>query len=284
MRETAGRLWDAARELGYRGEMVLMPVTEVHGAEPPPDVARQMLRAEVILAITSRSVSHTRARAAATQKGVRIATMAGVTGEMLERFAGVDLEAMGRRTNRVADILDKGEQVRLGSEAGTGLSFSIRGRLAHGRKASVFDRPGYWGNIPCGEAFIAPVEQSVQGRLVVDASVAGIGLLREAMVFEIDGGRAVSIEGGEAARRFAAVLNEPRKRQVAEFGVGTNDRARITGVVLEDEKVLGTCHVAFGNNVFFGGANRVGLHLDCVVREPTIEVDGEVVMSRGVLR
>jgi leucyl aminopeptidase (aminopeptidase T) len=205
--------------------------------------------------------------------------MAGVTEDILRRFSRVDLLQMKARTNMFADILDQGRQVFLTSKRGTSLGFSIAERVAHGRKASIFDRPGYWGNIPCGEAFIAPVEDSVNGTLVIDASISGIGLVDRDATFHIERGKVVDIEGGSAARRFEALLDASSKRQVAEFGIGTNDRAEITGATLEDEKVLGTCHVAFGNNRFFGGTNQVDFHMDCVMRAPTIVVDGRTIMG-----
>jgi leucyl aminopeptidase (aminopeptidase T) len=238
-----------------------------------------MLAADVIFIITTKSLSHTRARAKASEKGARIATMAGVSEEILRRFSQVDLLQMKARTNRLADMLDRGTRVLLSSKKGTELSFSIAGRIAHGRKASIFDQPGYWGNIPCGEAFIAPVEDSVNGTLVIDASIAGIGLVDRNATFRIENGGVVDIEGGSAARRFEALLDDSSKRQVAEFGIGTNDKAEITGTTIEDEKVLGTCHIAFGNNRFFGGTNQVDFHMDCVMRAPKIVVDGRIIMG-----
>jgi leucyl aminopeptidase (aminopeptidase T) len=278
-REIARQFLETAEELGHGVELATVPIPEVHGVEPPAAVAGSMLAADVILIVTTRSLSHTRARAEATRKGARIATMAGVTEDILRRFSQVDLLQMKARTNMYADILDRGEAVLLTSKRGTDLAFSIAGRIAHGRKASIFDRPGYWGNIPCGEAFIAPIEDSVNGTLVIDASIAGIGLVDGDVTFHIRSGKVVELEGGSAARRFEALLDDSRKRQVAEFGIGTNDKAEITGTTLEDEKALGTCHVAFGNNAFFGGENPVGFHMDCVMRAPTIVVDGRVIMG-----
>jgi leucyl aminopeptidase (aminopeptidase T) len=273
----AKRLRDAAEEFGYAAELATVPIPEVHGVEPPAAVASKMIEADVIFMITTKSLSHTQARANATAKGARIATMSGVTEEILQRFAEVDLQQMKARTNRLADILDQGEQVLLTSSKGTKLAFSIAGRAAHGRKASIFDRPSFWGNIPCGEACIAPVEDSVNGKLIIDTSIAGVGLVDQDAIFGIEQGKVVSIEGGKAARQFEALLDDPRKRQVAEFGIGTNDKAQITGITLEDEKVLGTCHIAFGNNKFLGGINEVQFHMDCVMRDPTIIVDGQLI-------
>jgi len=275
----ARQFLEVAEELGHAAELAKVPIPEVHGVEPPAAVATKMLAADVIFIITTKSLSHTLARAHATERGARIATMAGVTEDILRRFSRVDLVQMKARTNMFADILDRGRQVLLTSKGGTSLAFSIAERVAHGRKASVFDQPGYWGNIPCGEAFIAPVEDSVNGTLVIDASIAGIGLVDRNTTFRIEKGKVVDIIGGSAARRFEVLLDDSSKRQVAEFGIGTNDKAEITGTTLEDEKVLGTCHIAFGNNKFFGGTNEVDFHMDCVMRAPTVVVDGQIIMG-----
>jgi leucyl aminopeptidase (aminopeptidase T) len=275
----ARRFLDVAEELGHAAEIVTVPIPEVHGVEPPEAVAREMLAADVIFIITTKSLSHTLARANATERGARIATMAGVTDDILRRFSRVDLVEMKARTNRIADVLDRGTRVLLTSEEGTDLTFSIAGRIAHGRKASIFDQPGYWGNIPCGEAFVAPIEDSVNGKLVIDGSIAGIGLVDRNAAFTIERGEVVDVDGGRAAREFEILLDDSAKRQVAEFGIGTNDRAEITGITIEDEKVLGTCHIAFGNNRFFGGTNQVDFHVDCVMRAPTIVIDERVIMG-----
>jgi len=275
----AKQFLEVAEELGHAAELATVPIPEVHGIEPPAAVAKKMLAADVIFIVTTKSMSHTLARASATERGARIATMAGVTEDILRRFSGVDLRQMKARTKMFADILDHGRQVFLTSKKGTSLAFCIAERVAHGRKASVFDRPGYWGNIPCGEAFIAPIEDSVNGTLVIDASIAGIGLVDRNATFRIENGKVVDIEGGSAARRFEALLDDSSRRQVAEFGIGTNDKAEITGTTIEDEKVLGTCHIAFGNNRFFGGTNQVDFHMDCVMRAPTIVVDGRIIMG-----
>ena len=275
----ARRFLDVAEELGHGAELVTAPIPEVHGVEPPAAVARKMLAADVIFIITTKSLSHTLARANATERGARIATMAGVTEDILRRFSRVDLVQMKARTNMIADILDRGARVLLTSKEGTNLTFSIAGRIAHGRKASIFDQPGHWGNIPCGEAFVAPIEDSVDGKLVIDASIAGIGLVDRNVTFSVERGKVIDIEGGRAARQFEILLDDSTKRQVAEFGIGTNDRARITGTTIEDEKVLGTCHIAFGNNRFFGGVNQVDFHMDCVMRAPTIVIDERVIMG-----
>ena len=70
---------------------------------------------------------------------------------------------------------------------------------------------------------------------------------------------------------------------VAELGIGTNEKAKLTGNLLEDEKILGTCHVAFGASAAIGGTVQVPVHLDCVVMRPDVSVDGEPLVSAGEL-
>src|SRR5262249_14931837 len=155
------------------------------------------------------------------------------------------------------------------------LSLSLEGRTAI-PDTGLLDRPGSFGNLPAGESFLAPVEGTAEGRLVVDASLAGLGVLEQPVTLEIRAGSIVDVAGGPTADQFRATLDGVGKagRVVCELGVGTNDRARVTGIVLEDEKVLGTVHIAFGNNVGFGGTNDVPFHVDGVVTRPTLEIDG----------
>jgi leucyl aminopeptidase (aminopeptidase T) len=160
----------------------------------------------------------------------------------------------------------------------------IAGREAHA-SSGLFREKGQWGNLPTGEAYLAPVEGQSEGVVVVDGSMAGVGLVRTPIRITVERGYATAIEGGEEAERLRALL-EPHGRDaytVAEFGIGTNDRAILTGVILEDEKVMGTIHIAFGDNKSMGGTVRVASHLDGLVTAPTVLLDGEVIMRDGVL-
>jgi aminopeptidase len=182
------------------------------------------------------------------------------------------------RANRVCDRLDRASEVQVTTAAGTELFFSIAGRLAHGRKGGLYREPGQWGNLPCGEAFVAPVEGSARGVYVVDASHGGVGTLAEPIRVRVEDGRAVRIDGGREAARLRGLLEsagEPEAFNLAEFGVGCNHAARICGVTLEDEKVLGTCHLALGRNDLFGGTVRASVHVDGVLAAPRMRLDGE---------
>jgi leucyl aminopeptidase (aminopeptidase T) len=197
---------------------------------------------------------------------------------ILLRTLTIDYAVVRERANRLCDRLDRAGEVRLTTAAGTALSFSIAGRVAHGRKGGLYREPGQWGNLPCGEAFVAPVEGSARGVYVVDASHGGVGTLAEPIRIHVEEGRAVRIEGGGDAARLRALLEsvgEPEAFNLAEFGIGCNHAARICGITLEDEKVRGTCHLALGRNDLFGGTVRARVHVDGVLTRPRILLDGE---------
>jgi leucyl aminopeptidase (aminopeptidase T) len=144
---------------------------------------------------------------------------------------------------------------------------------------------GQWGNLPTGEAYLAPLEGRSNGLVVVDGSMAGVGMVDRPIHIVVRDGYATDISGGEAARRLVALL-EPHGRDgrnVAEFGIGTNDRAILTGLILEDEKVMGTIHIAFGDNKSMGGSVRVASHLDGLIKAPTVWFDDRKIMEAGRL-
>ncbi|MDX1387776.1 MAG: aminopeptidase [Acidobacteriota bacterium] len=274
----------AARSLSAAVERVVIPVPERNGQEPPSEVAVRMKAADVVLIPVARSMSWTRARMEATACGVRIASMANIDETIIDRTFTLDYRRIRDRVNRFCDLLDEARSVRVTSDLGTELTFEIDGREAHGRKGGIYTEPGSWGNLPCGEAFIAPVEGTATGRYVIDASHAGVGRISSPITITVDAGRAVEIAGGPEAASLSTILEavgDPLAYNVAEFGIGCNDGARITGVILEDEKALGTCHIALGHNAFFGGSVEVPVHVDGVMRAPTILLDDRVVVVRG---
>ena len=279
-RAIAQALLDQARALEAEAVLVDMSVRSNNAAEPPRAVAAAMRDADVVVAPTTRSLSHTAARKAASDRGARVATMPGITQDMLERTMSADYAAVKRRSQAVAGILTEARLVRVTSDGGTDVTFDLAGRSALADTGDLRE-PGAFGNLPAGEGFIAPIEGATRGRIVFDGAEAIYG---EPLVVMIEGGYAVDLEG-EAGRRFREEI-EPRGAEafaVAELGIGTNEAARLTGEVLEDEKILGSIHVAFGDNHTFGGRVRVASHVDQVVLRPTVEVDGTTLLRGGEL-
>ena len=273
--------FNAAKRLHSDVTEIIMPVGNINGEEPPPAVAKKMLLFPVQLLITAKSLTHTRARENACKRGARIATMPSATKEMIERAVPISYHDLAMRNKKITAALTKAKTAHLTTPAGTDITFSLAGRKGE-PDDGVYRKKGEYGNLPAGEVFIAPLEWKTVGIYVVDASMAGMGKLPEPMRIEVKNGLATRVTGYRA-EYFSSLLRSTKHRNIAELGIGTNPNAIITGNVLEDEKVMGTVHIALGNNAFFGGKVNVPFHVDGVLRDPTLKVDGRCVLHRGKL-
>lgn len=277
-------LWQAARGLGNEVMLVEILPRASNGAEPPPEVADLMTKFDVVLCPTSKSLTHTDSRRAASAKGVRIATLPGVTEEIMVRCMNADYNRIAERTFALCKMLEKSIVVRVKAPAGTDITMPMKGRTAHA-STGLFRAKGQWGNLPTGEAYLAPLEGQSEGVVVVDGSMASVGVVKTPIRIVVKNGYAEEITGGAEANRFIELVQPHGKdaRTVAEFGIGTNDKAILTGVILEDEKVMGTIHIAFGDNKSMGGTIRVASHLDGLVTRPTVWLDDTMIMNNGQL-
>jgi leucyl aminopeptidase (aminopeptidase T) len=279
----AERLRGEAGRAGADGVTALIAERETHGVEPPPGVAAAMKASDVVLCPTVQSLSHTSARREATEAGARIATLPGVTEEMLARVMSADMDGLRRKGEALAELLTAGSEATVTDANGSDL------RLGLGERAAIPDAgdltaPGAFGNLPCGEGFIAPIEGTSEGTLVVDGTIAGIGRVSEPITLTVRAGHLTDATGAEGAKLMELLATGgPDGTNTAELGIGTNEKAILTGELLEDEKILGTCHVAFGASAAIGGTVQVPVHIDCVVMRPEVAIDGRVVVRDGEL-
>jgi leucyl aminopeptidase (aminopeptidase T) len=274
-----------ALNLGHKALYIEMKPGKINGEEPPQEVADLMQKFDIVFCPTSKSLTHTDARRNASANGVRIATFPGITEEVMIRGLNADYKAIARMTIKVQKVLEKGKEIRVTAPNGTDISFIIKGRKVITSKG-LFHKKGESGNLPTGEAYLAPVEGTSNGVFVVDGSMAGLGLIKNANIkIEVKDGYAVKITGGTMAKKLNEMLDKVGKdaRNIAEFGVGTNPSAKLSGILLEDEKVMGTIHIALGNNKSMGGSVNVPIHLDGVIKKPTVYMDGKVIMKDGKL-
>lgn len=282
-RKIAEALLEAARIAGGKTMLICMPTGTKHGEEPPKLVADAMRTFDVILAPTTYSLTHTQARLQACKAGARVATMPMITEDMMRRGAMLaDYNQVRELTLKVAKVLDKASEVEIRTRAGTHLTFSIRGRRAHS-DTGIFHKPGDFGNLPAGEAFIAPLEGTAHGHVIVDGSM--IDTLHGRIELRMKKGEATEILG-KHSEKLAKMLEEVGEKayNLAEFGIGTNPKARLIGNVLEDEKVMRTCHIALGDNSTFGGKVHAGIHVDGILLKPTVRLDGKILMLDGKLK
>jgi aminopeptidase len=276
-------LWKAAKDFGHDVLLTEILPRKSNGEEPPAEVAELMKKFDVVFCPTSKSLTHTDARRAASASGVRIATLPGVTEEIMVRCMNADYNAIARRTVVLCTMMEQTSVIRVTSPAGTDITMPMKGRSAHA-STGLFRVKGQSGNLPTGEAYLAPLEHQSNGRVVVDGSMASVGIVTTPITITVKDGYATEITGGAEADQLKKLL-EPHGKDaynVAEFGIGTNDKAIITGKIIEDEKVLGTIHIAFGDNKSMGGSVRVASHLDGLVKSPTVWFDDKMIMKDGL--
>jgi leucyl aminopeptidase (aminopeptidase T) len=267
-----------ASSAGADAVLTIMDERATDGAEPPRAVAAALAASDVFIAPTTRSLSHTLARKRASEVGARGATMPGVTADMLARVMAVDFDTMAARSRAVAALLDAGATAHVTCPRGSDLTLDLTGRQGIPDDGALSE-PGAFGNLPCGEAFIAPLTGAGS---VVASSLAPLGLSPEPAALTVENGRIVAASGGLGPEYLSklAVHGDPGTN-LAELGVGTNDSAQLTGNVLEDEKILGTVHVAFGASIGIGGTVSVPIHLDVVVLDASLAIDGRPVLDAG---
>jgi leucyl aminopeptidase (aminopeptidase T) len=277
-------LWNAAKKLKAEAILVEMTPRQTNGEEPPPAIATLMAAADVVLCPTSKSLTHTKARRNACANGARISTLPGITEDAMVRCLNADYNKIAALSVKLKKVLDPAKTIRVTTKKGTDITIPVTGRIAKADTGLVYKK-GEYSNLPAGEAFLAPIEGKSNGVIVIDGAMAGgIGLVKKEIKVIVKNGLAVEFIGGEEAKALEKLLKPFGKpgKNIAEFCIGTNYKAKLTGLILEDEKVIGTIHIAFGTNTsMMGGKVDAGTHLDGLIKKPTVEVDGKRIMKEG---
>ena len=272
-------LYDAALAATDDATVLQYPPGENHGEEPPEAVAAAMAAADVFLAPTSKSLSHTRARSVATEAGARGATLPGITEDVLATGLDADYEQIAAHCEDVLAQVADADEVRVTTDLGTDITFEAGEREWLADTGMVHD-DGDFSNLPAGEVFVAP--ETANGRFVVDGTMMPYERLDDdqTLAFDVEDGQVVNIEDDRIAEQFADLAADAGDvvYNLAELGIGTNVAVTdLVGSVLLDEKAAGTVHIAIGDNAGIGGDTDAPIHSDGVIQDPTVYADGEVV-------
>ena len=277
---------DAAGALHTDPVLVVMSPRTQHGQEVPEIVAVAMTRADAVFQVVTHAMTHTDATRQAMAAGARVLVLRGVTEDlMLHGAINADYQQIAARSAQLAQKLDEAKGARVRTAQGTDLAMDLTGR-----KALVLDGivkgPGTFAAMPDGEAAIVPLEGSAEGTLVVEKTMDGIGSLDEPIRMSVSRGRVVRIEGGASAQRLRRIveMSDSNASNIAEFAIGTNPQARLVGNMAEDKKLEGSVHVAIGDSHVIGGTVKSDIHLDGLLLNPTVELDGRIVVDAGRLR
>ena len=258
------------------------PQPDTSGTEPPKDVAEAMKQTDVVIAPTVKSISHTDARKEACKAGTRVATLPGINKKIWNSALQADYSKVKEITDKVCDLLADSSEVRITTPSGTDISFDIEIDTYH-KDTGILYQQGAFGNLPAGEPSGYPA--NISGTLVIDH----FPFSPNAKQVEIEDEFVVSVENDNSAKTSnlqQAFENSLGAKQIAEFGFGTNPAATLIGNTLQDEKVLGTIHIAFGDNCSYvsEGDNRrnpCDIHWDTVCEDPTVYFDDMLILDKG---
>lgn len=270
-------IYRAALEATEDATIVRYPPGPQHGAEPPAPVAAALSAADAFLAPTTKSITHTRARSDATKAGARGATLPGITEEVFTVGLDADYEAIAAECAAMLERVDGADEIRVTSPQGTDITFEL-GDRPWNDDTGIVRGPGDFSNLPAGEVFISP--ESADGTYVVDGTIRPHGRLEDGntVTFEVEGGFVtdVSDEAIRSDLETAAESAGQNAYNLAELGIGTNiGVTELLGSVLLDEKAAGTVHIAVGDDAGIGGDVDAPIHMDGILREPTVFADGE---------
>ena len=275
-REIPKALFEASKKITKSTVIKQIQPSERDGQEPSEEMASLMKTPDVLLLVTSRSLSHTKARREASKKGVRIASMPKIPiSTFINGGLTADYKKVKENCNSMFDAIKDKTDIQLTSINGTNVTMKI-GRYRLNKDDGIYHKPGAFGNLPAGEVDTAPDKWSTNGILVVD----NMGEYGKNIKITIKNGYAIKVEGSEKLKSTVINLGKD-SRVVAELGIGTNPKAKVIGNILEDEKVLGTVHMALGNNASYGGDCDVGFHADGIVVRPTLKADGKMLIRHG---
>lgn len=276
----------AANGVGADVVTSVMPLLKSHGNEPLETVADAMATADVAFTCTTHAITHTRARLRAAEEGTRIGVLRGVTEEMMVDGAmTVDFEALRRRTEAMAQLITDAEKAVVTSDQGMDVEFSIEGCQSFSLDGYFHDEYGF-ATLPPGEAPTHPAEGTANGTVVIDAAMDNLGQLNEPIKLTLEDGFVIDVEGGSQAAELEEIFNgaDENARNLAEFAIGTNPKAKLIGNTAEDKKREGTIHFAVGDNESLGGTLKSDIHLDGVIKSPTVKLDGTTILDDGTLR
>ncbi len=290
---------DNAKEIGefvykctkrfFDTTIICMSPRDGHGEDPPETVRAAMLNCDVAFGATTMSMFHTNARIAGSKKGrLRWVGMQDYVLDMFEEGGlTADFDEVAAVINRVSEHF-QGKTFHLTAPGGTDMTCSVDGR------SPVFDygtsrTPGSASFPPNAEVALGPVEETANGILVFDGSIPHplINIVDQPVTCKVKDGYITEITGGKDAETLKKILeeyNDPSVYNVAELGLGLNKHNKLIGRMAPDEGSFGNIHIGIGKNLNFGGHVDSPLHLDMLIKDVTIDIDGRKIMVNGELQ
>jgi leucyl aminopeptidase (aminopeptidase T) len=280
---------NAARSMGFNSSVALIPPTGTTQGNPPDPIGDAILSTDYCLLITSNAMIHSDFGIEAQRSGVKMQAMEELTIDMLGGpAASADYEKMAEEAKELEQVFNAGERIEVTTPHGTEIEASLEDRNGFGIAGEISHHPGLpefnTSAFPDGEVSISPIEGTTNGTIVWDVSMHEIGLLDSPIEADVEDGYVTEIRGGREAEKFKSMLesgNNPEVYNIAEIALGINPKAEITGIMRVDKKARGFIHMAVGANNDTGGTVEAPLHIDGMMSEATLKIDGNVISKDG---
>jgi leucyl aminopeptidase (aminopeptidase T) len=287
--EIGNAFYEAGEQLGMEGRLFVLEDGERPLTELPHDLKRALAGADVMVSVFIGYPEETPFRVVllhtAKASNVRTGHGPGISDDMmLEGAMQVDFRELAVIGDQKVAQLEGAERAHLTSPAGSDIWFSTSGRKF---ESDVRIGPASFGNLPNGEVRVAPVETGAQGTLVCESTIGDLGKVASPVSIEVVEGKITAIGGDDKAlvERIEILTSvDEEASTIGELSFGINPTARVMGNILEDEKAVGTVHVAFGNNIEMGGKNGSRTHRDFLVLKPTLTIEFEDGQTLDVIR
>jgi len=256
----------------------------------PEPLAAAMRNCDVIIEFSKKYLLYSTPWQLAMQgKRARYLCLSGMTSEMIARcIGGINVDALVEFQSKIAELTRTAKRMKITTPAGSDLRFKNDPKRPVFTEGVVSDKPGDYMLI--GQVDWAPIEESIEGTIVFDGSVwppDEIGLIADPIRMKVQKGKVVSIDGGREARSLETWLdsfNDPAMRNVAHIAYGCNPGAKLSGLIVEDERVWGAVEWGLGyqGEGFLGRAGPAKTHTDGICLNASIWMDGQQISSEGI--
>lgn len=256
---------------------------------PVDSLAGALIGADVWVEFNNQWLLYSTPYEIALQKNNRLRhlCLVGMTVDMMIRCIGrVDFEALTRFQQAFVTKLRAAAHIRVTTPGGTDVSFNhVADRPIRCRLGQAY-RPG--SEMLGGQISVAPDFGSIQGTIVFDGSlVPPVGLLEGPIRLDVDQGVIKQVEGGKQAKVFKKWLrefNDPQMFKLAHISYGFNPGAKLTGNILEDERVWGATEWGIGNvgpSLLPPDGISAPSHCDGICLNSSVWLDGKAVTKEG---
>ncbi len=277
------------QSVGGEYTIMMMPTRDTDRKNDlTPIIERGLRAADCMIGLTGASGAPTYSAAVKELYNAKKLRTISMVMRNLENFTSggalADYDVLHAEGKRLEALWEQKEHIHITSSAGTDIKAPIAGgkvfvecgfALEAGEEAAFSD----------GEVSQMPQVNTAEGVIVVDGPIAHIGQLTSPITLEVEKGRVLSVRGEspQAAELRHIVETIENADNIAEFGIGLNPACRRNGDFEEEKKARGNVHIAIGDNIFYGGDVRSPVHMDMVIYQPTVVMDGQLVVDRGRL-